>query len=91
MAMPLLNYKTICNICYNKVIDKGVECDDQCKRWFHPGCVGVTASGYKKIVKGLVKAWKCGRVDCTIPLNDPVDDLNDKMSNLLNNFSELAT
>lgn len=38
-----------------------------------------------------MKVWKCCRVDCTIPQSDPLDDLNNKMSLLLNNFSELAT
>lgn len=91
MAMAFVSDKTICIACYKKVIDKGVECDDQCKRWFHPACVGVTPSEYKKIAEGSVKVWKCERVDCIVPRVDPFTALSDQMSCMLNSLSELAT
>lgn len=62
---------TVCKVCCKKVIDKGVECDGNCKRWFHPSCVQLSASEYKKIADGTIKSWTCGRVDCCSSSSDP--------------------
>lgn len=63
MADSLSN-KEICKVCVKKVIDKGVECDGPCKRWYHPECVRLPSADYKKIADGIIKTWHCGREDC---------------------------
>jgi hypothetical protein len=59
--------KEVCIICCKKVIERGVECEAFCKRWFHPDCAKLSAQEYKKIADGTVKQWNCGRMDCEAP------------------------
>lgn len=84
--------KTVCAICCKFVLDRGVECDSNCKRWFHPECVKLTTAEYKKIADGMVKIWNCDRADCNIDQStNPLNDLNKKVTAILNQFSQLAT
>lgn len=34
----------ICKVFVKKAVDKGVECNDLCKDWYHPECVKFLAS-----------------------------------------------
>lgn len=85
------NTDHVCIVCCKKIINKGVECEDTCNRWFHPECVKLSTSEYKKIADGSIKNWQCGRIDCAPPLPDPLQELNNKMTLLLDKFSTLAT
>lgn len=58
----------ICKVCIKKAIDKGVESDGNCKGWYRPECIKLSASEYKKIANGLVKSWNYGRVDCSLTI-----------------------
>jgi hypothetical protein len=55
---------SVCIVCCKIVKDEGVECDGECKRWFHPKCVDISTSEFKKISEGRTKVWRCNRVDC---------------------------
>lgn len=88
--------KEVCVVCYKRVFDKGVECDNDCKRWFHPACMDISTAEYKKIADGIQKTWKCGRVDCTLAdVSDPpilskqVTDLNDKFELVIKKLDKL--
>lgn len=84
--------KDVCKVCLKKVLDRGVECDGPCSHWYHPDCVKVTPTEYRKIADGSVKSWKCGRVDCCAPdSGDSISDLSNKISALLDKFATLAT
>lgn len=88
-----LNSNEICKVCLKWVINKGVECDGPCRNWFHPECVRITPAEYKKIADGTNKSWTCDRTDCAShsTAGDPMQELNLKMTSLLNNFTTLAT
>lgn len=78
----------VCKVCCTHVIDRGVECDGKCKRWYHPDCVKITSDEYKKIADGVVKTWLCGRADCAVPQPDShVETLNQ----ILKKFDSLAS
>ncbi|KAG8328141.1 hypothetical protein J6590_000798 [Homalodisca vitripennis] len=81
--MANLADKSVCIVCYKKVIDKGVECDSACKRWFHPDCVKITAGEYKKIADGTTKNWSCGRVDCVDSQSAVIEFLRNFDKNVL--------
>lgn len=85
MASPF-DDKTICKICVKKVIDKGVECESTCNRWFHPHCVNLSSTEYKKIADGTIKSWICGRADCSQPEN-----ISKTLEAILSKFDSLAT
>lgn len=81
-----LDDKSICKICVKKVIDKGVECESVCNRWYHPQCVNISPAEYKKIADGTVKSWVCGRADCS-----QSDNLARTLDIILSKFDSLAT
>lgn len=60
----------ICKVCVKKAVDKGVECNDLCKDWYHPECVKFSASQYKMTADVLVKTGSCDRVNCTTAQTD---------------------
>lgn len=68
-----------------------MECDGDCVRWFHPECVKLSSAEYKSIADGVVKTWKCDRMDCLVRSTDPLNDLNVKFTAILNQFQQLAT
>ncbi|KAG8279187.1 hypothetical protein J6590_003995 [Homalodisca vitripennis] len=90
MVSVLMN-KTVCINCFKKVTDRGVEFDSDCKRWFQPECVKLSSVEYKKITDGVIKTWTCDRMDCVDKPPDALNDLNAKVTALVNQFQQLAT
>lgn len=84
---------TTCKVCMKKVLDSddGLQCDSDCQTWFHIKCVGVTKSEYSQYSNNLNKKWYCQRVDCSTVNATPSQQLMNKMDELLNKFSLLAT
>lgn len=78
--------KEICSLCYKKVLDKGVECEGDCKRWFHPECVKLSSNEYKKIADGVKKTWFCGIAE---PNSFHHKDLDGKLNLVLEKLGKL--
>lgn len=39
--------------------DRMIECDGECKKWYHIECVGISFEEFKKIEKDATYVWKC--------------------------------
>jgi len=87
-----LEDKTVCTVCYKKVLDRGIECDDKCKRWFHPECIRMSGAEYKKYADGVNKVWKCGRVDCldSIDTQLSTQSLSAQFNDIISRLDRLA-
>ncbi|KAG8258036.1 hypothetical protein J6590_036778 [Homalodisca vitripennis] len=87
-----ISSKNYCRVCVREVVNKGVECDGACKRWFHPECVRITPAEYRKIADGTQKTWKCERVDCNVNTDDlslKIDHLNDQFAIIVQKLDKL--
>ncbi|KAG8302449.1 hypothetical protein J6590_033045 [Homalodisca vitripennis] len=83
---------TVTFLIAGEVVNKGVECDGACKRWFHPECVRITPAEYRKIADGTQKTWKCERVDCNVNTDDlslKIDHLNDQFAVIVQKLDKL--
>lgn len=79
---------TDCPLCLRRVLDSecGIQCDSQCKRWFHVSCIGMLKAEYQKYCNDANLPWNCLRSDCL-----PQDQLpmNIFMSKLLASVNEI--
>lgn len=55
----------VCVCCVKKVEEdeKGIQCEENCDRWFHTTCVNITEEEYDHLMQSDLK-WTCSRVDC---------------------------
>lgn len=83
--------KDVCPHCKRLVIDRGIQCDSDCSRWFHPECVGLNKTEYSAYANDVNKKWTCDRVDCYLPNQDPLLVISANVTALLEKFSTLAT
>lgn len=84
--------ETICPRCLKKVLDseKGIQCDDECSRWFHVSCIGMPDSIYNKYASNANKVWQCNRADCCKG-NDKLQIMSEQLSEVLRCISSLPT
>lgn len=82
-----------CKVCVKKVLNSedGLQCDSDCKNWFHIKCIGMTKSEYTQYANNVNKKWFCSRMDCSPTAANLNNRLLTKMDEILNKFSSLAT
>lgn len=85
--------KEICPVCVISVgdSDKGIQCDDNCKRWFHSSCVKLSTAEYSRLSKDTNLAWKCSRDDCLNDSKQPMNVLIMQIATLSNKISDLTS
>lgn len=87
-----MSCKEICPVCVISVGDneKGIQCDKNCKRWFHLDCVRLSTSEYTKLSKDTKLTWECSRDDCLNNSKQPLNVLISQISTLSGIISDLS-
>lgn len=70
--------------------DDGVECDNECQRWFHRQCLQMSKIEYQRISSNNNEKWFCARADCLKTENQPQTTLLKQLSLLTDKISELT-
>lgn len=96
--MDLVPDTTICVVCMRKVLDKAIQCEKKCERWFHAACMGTSDADYSKLItqtrlNGFVIVL-IAYLLLNIPSNllfNRFDDSSVKMLSLMNDLSKVPS
>lgn len=91
-AMASKYVDNACPCCLKVVLDsdKGIQCEMDCLRWFHPSCVNMSDAVYNKYASNVKKTWQCDRVDCSTK-GSPMQTMSDQIAKILTHMSKLPT
>ena len=58
MASQKQQRNSTCGKCSKRVVKVGICCEGDCKRWFHPRCIGMSDEEYQRWGKSA-EEWRC--------------------------------
>ncbi|XP_054280059.1 uncharacterized protein LOC128998090 [Macrosteles quadrilineatus] len=80
-----------CPVCVKAVLDSedGLECDGDCKRWFHRECIRMNKTEYNRLGNDGNIKWSCSRMDCVSFSSTPISQLSVQMTSVISKLDEL--
>lgn len=80
-----------CPVCVKAVLDSedGLNCDGDCKRWFHRECIKMNKTEYNKLSVDCNIKWLCTRTDCITASSTPMTLLSSQMASVLSKLDVL--
>lgn len=87
--------KHVCPVCVIQIIqsDKSIQCEDDCKRFFHQECAKLSNTDYSKYANPRTnefKKWICRRDDCMDVGKQPMNQILSQLSFLASKISDLT-
>jgi len=70
--------------------DEGIQCESNCKHWYHRICAGISKTEYSQLAGNSKKHWSCNRVDCIDDSLTPQNPLLAKLDLVVSKLSELT-
>lgn len=80
-----------CPVCVKAVLDSedGLNCDGDCKRWFHRECIKMNKTEYNRLSSDSNIKWLCTRTDCITASSTPMALLSSQMASVLSKLDVL--